>query len=147
MQAQPYLSFNGNCAEAFKFYAETFGGKIIFMQTYGDSPMGAEMPEEARNNVMHATLDLNGGYLMGADAGEHYATPQGFSLSLNFDNAAEAERIYNVLAENGSVQMPLQETFWAERFGMMTDRFGTPWMVNCEGAKAEANKAEQATAE
>ena len=85
--------------------------------------------------IMHATLAVGGQLLQGADAaGDHYKKPQGIAISISLRDVAEAERIFKMLAENGTVQMPIQETFWALRFGMTTDRFGIPWMINCEKA-------------
>jgi PhnB protein len=135
MQLNPYLLFNGTCEEAFKFYAKTLDGTIKTMMPFEGSPMEKHAPEEWRKKIMHATLDLDGQVLMGSDArGEHYHKPQGFSVSLSVDKPEEAERIFAALAEGGNVRMALQETFWAARFGMVTDRFGIPWMVNCEKA-------------
>lgn len=134
MQLNSYLSFNGDCADAFKFYAETFGGNIEGIMRYGDMPDAGEMPAEAKDHVMHARMSIGDAVLMGADVppGMDEAKPQGFCVSIHVEDPTEADRIFNTLAENGSVQMPIQETFWAQRFGMMTDKFGTPWMINCE---------------
>jgi PhnB protein len=132
MQAIPHLHFKGNCSEAFRFYAETFGGRIVFALTYGETPTADRVPPQARNQIAHARLDLGDQFLLGMDAtGEHYCAPQGFNVMAEADTSAEAERIFNTLAERGSVTMPFQETFWAKGFGMCTDRFGIPWMVNC----------------
>jgi PhnB protein len=135
MQLNPYLVFNGQCEAAFKFYERCLGGKIEMMMTHGDSPMAEQVPPEWRNKVMHARLVLSDKVLMGSDAPpDRYEEPKSFSVSVGVDKAAEAERIFNALAQNGTVQMPLQKTFWAERFGMLVDQFGIPWMVNCEPA-------------
>jgi PhnB protein len=132
MQSNPYLSFNGNCQTAFEFYEQCLGGKIVAKMTYGESPMAEQAPPEHRNRIMHITLNVGDIVIMGADAPpQMFEKPQGFSLNLNFDNIVEAERVFNELAENGTVKMPIQETFWANRFGMAIDRFGTPWMINC----------------
>ena len=129
----PYLSFNGQCEEAFKLYERCLGGKITFMQTYGDSPMGPQTPPELHKRVMHATLAVGDQVLQGSDSpSEQHQAPQGFSIAIALSDAAEAERIFSALAENGTVQMPIEETFWALRFGMVIDRFGTPWLINCE---------------
>lgn len=128
-----YLSFDGQCEEAFKLYERSLGGNITFIQTYGDSPMAEQTPPEWRKRIMHATLAVGDQILQGSDSppGQHQK-PQGFTVAIGLNDAAEAERIFKALAENGTAQMPLQETFWALRFGMVIDRFGTPWMINCE---------------
>lgn len=132
MNVNPYLNFDGNCAEAFRFYEKTFGGKIEMMMTLGQSPMAAEMPKELHNQVMHVCMSMDGAQIMGSDAcGQQYEKPRGLWVSLHPAEPAEAERLYNALADGGAVAMPLQQTFWARRFGMVTDRFGTPWMINC----------------
>jgi PhnB protein len=132
MHTAPHLHFKGNCSEAFRFYAETFGGQIVFAMTYGEAPGAEQTPPETRDRIIHARLDLGGQFLLGCDAlGEHYQSPQGFNVMAAVDAPADAERIFNTLAAGGSVTMPCQETFWAHRFGMCTDRFGIPWMVNC----------------
>ena len=133
MQLNPYLSFNGQCEAAFKFYEQSLGGKIVAMMTYAGSPMEQHTPAEWRNKVMHARLTVGDDVLMGSDAPPgRYEGAKGFSVTLNIDNPADAERIFNALAQDGTVQMPIQETFWARRFGMLVDQFGTPWMINCE---------------
>jgi PhnB protein len=133
MKLNTYLFFNGDCQAAFKFYEQCLGGKIDDMMTYGDSPMAEETPSEGRDKIMHCQLTVDGMVLMGSDdPSDFYEKPQGFSVSLVFNDTVEAERIFNALAENGTIKMPLQETFWAARFGMLVDRFGTPWMINCD---------------
>lgn len=133
MQLNPYLMFNGQCEAAFKFYERCLGGKIEMMLTFGESPTTEPIPPEWRSKVMHARLVVGDKVLMGSDAPpDRYEGPKGFSVSLSVDDPAEAERIFHALEENGTVRMPLQETFWAVRFGMLVDRFGIPWMVNCE---------------
>lgn len=132
MQVQPYLSFNGQCEAAFKFYEKCLGGKISFIMKYGESPMAAQTPPEHLNRVMHVSLEAGDVKLAGADAPPNqYTQPQGFCVALNIDAADEAERVFKALSENGKVQMTLQETFWAQRFAMFIDQYGTPWMVNC----------------
>lgn len=135
MQLHPYLYFNGQCEAAFKFYEQCLGGKIIAMMTYGDSPMPEQTSSESRDQIMHVHLAVDDMVLMGSDApSNHFEKPQGFSVSLQFDDTVEAERIFHALAEKGMVQMPIQGTFWAARFGMVVDQFGTPWMINCAQA-------------
>ena len=137
MQFNPYLHFNGNCEEAFKFYQQCLGAKLESMHRYGGSPMADKVPAGWENKVLHAVLAVGDRVLMGADlAPDGYQEPKGFSLSVDTKNTAEAERIFNALAQNGAVEMPLQQTFWAARFGMLTDQFHVPWMVNCEQAAA-----------
>jgi PhnB protein len=132
MKLNPHLEFSGQCEAAFKFYEKCLGGEIVMMMKYGDSPMAEEMPPELRDKIIHATFALGDHVLTGADAApEVYEKPRGFSLLLSLDVAAEADRIFMALAENGVVEMALEETFWALRFGMVVDQFGTPWMINC----------------
>ncbi|MDQ2711338.1 MAG: VOC family protein [Acidobacteriota bacterium] len=135
MELNTYLNFNGTCEAAFKFYQQVLGGKDLAMFTHGDSPMAGEVPPEWRDKIMHARLVVGGKALMGSDVPpQHFTKPQGFSVSLSVDDPAEAERLFHALAENGQVQMPLQQTFWAARFGMFVDQFDIPWMINCEQA-------------
>ena len=132
MKLNTHLNFNGNCAEAFKFYEQHLGAKTLFALTYGASPMAGEFPADYADKIMHATLEVGGTEVSGADSPPgHYQQPNGFCVSLSFEDTTEAERVFNALAENGNVTMPVQQTFWALRFGMLTDQFGIPWMVNC----------------
>jgi PhnB protein len=133
MQLNPYLLFNGNCAEAFKFYEETLGGKIEGLFTYSGSPAAEHAPPEWGDKVMHATLMIGDQKLMGSDAPPgHYEQPKGISVSISLNDREKGERIFNALAQGGTTTMPFSKTFWADGFGMCTDRFGIPWMVNCE---------------
>lgn len=135
MQINAYLTFNGNCAEAFKFYETCLGGKIEALMTHADVPQDAQMSPEWRNLIMHARLNVEGGILMGSDSpASHFRPAQGITVSLQIPSVAQAERVFAELSKGGTVTMPIQQTFWATRFGMVTDRFGTPWMVNCETA-------------
>ena len=135
MQLNPYLSFNGQCEAAFKFYEQVLGGKIVTMLTHGDSPIAEQVPSEWGNKILHATLTVGDKVLMGADAPpEHHEETKGFSVFLGIGNPADAERIFHALAENGTLRMPIRQTFWTVRFGMLVDQFGVPWMVNCEQA-------------
>lgn len=132
MQINPYLNFSGTCEAAFKFYAQVLGGKIEDMMRFEGSPMAEHVSPEQRKMILHATLDVGGDILMGSDAPpERYTKPSGFSVSLQFEDVAKAERVFQALADKGSISMPIQQTFWAKRFGMCTDQFGIPWMVNC----------------
>jgi PhnB protein len=133
MQLNPYLTFNGRCEAAFKFYEKVLGGKIEAMMTYGSSPMAEQTSPEWRNKIMHARLSIGDKILMASDAPpDRYEAMKGIMVTLGIDDPGEAERIFRALSENATVQMPIQETFWARRFGMLVDQFGTPWMVNCE---------------
>ena len=133
MELNPCLLFNGNCEAAFKFYERHLGGTIEAIHTYGGSPMEDQLPPEWRDKVMHIRMKVGTSVLMGSDApGGRYQAPQGFSISLNLKDAAEADRIYRALSVNGNIVMAIQQTFWAKRFAMFTDSFGIPWMINCE---------------
>lgn len=133
MKLNAYLNFNGTCGAAFRFYERCLGGKIEMMMTHGESPMAEQSKPEWRDRIMHARLVIGDAVLMGSDAPpEMFQTPQGFSISISAETPAEAERIFKALSEKANVRMPLQQTFWAARFGMLTDQFGIPWMVNCE---------------
>ncbi|PZO37193.1 MAG: VOC family protein [Pseudanabaena frigida] len=135
MQLNPYLTFNGQCEAAFKFYEQCLGGIIVMMMTHGESPMAEKTAEEWRNKILHAQLTIGDIVLMGSDSPpEYFEKPQGFSVNLQFEDVAESERVFQALAEGGTVRMPIQETFWANRFGMFVDRFGIPWMINCSEA-------------
>jgi PhnB protein len=116
-----------------RFYEKTLGGKLELM-THGQSPMADKAPPGSADKIMHARLDLGGRALMASDAmvGQPYEGMHGFSLSLSYTTAAEAKKIFDALAQGGKVEMPLQKTFWTEAFGMLVDRFGTPWMLNVE---------------
>lgn len=133
MQFVPYLSFNGTCEEAFKFYEQALGGELQSMFRYGGSPMQDRVPSEWHQKVMHTALKVADGVLMGADAPPPYFTqPGGFSVSISFKDPAEADSKFQALGSGAKIMMPIQQTFWARRFGMLVDRFGTPWMVSCE---------------
>jgi PhnB protein len=136
MQLNPYLMFNGECEAAFKFYEQCLGGKIDAMMKHQDSPMADKAaPAGWGDRVLHARLQVAGTALMGSDAPpDRYEKPKGTFIALHIDELQRAERIFNELSQNGTVVMPFQQTFWAFRFGMLIDRFGTPWMVNCEKA-------------
>ena len=132
MQLTTHLNFDGNCEAAFKFYAETLGGKITLMMTQGESPMGDKVPEPMKDKIMHATLEVPGGsVLMGADHPlGNKVQPAGFCVSVQVNDTAEAEQIFKGLSEGGKVQMEFQKTFWSPGFGMCIDKFEVPWMVN-----------------
>lgn len=126
-----YLFFDGQCADAMRFYQRTLGGTLQPLMTYAQSPQPSQCPPGAADRIMHACLMLDGRMLMASDAPPGMHKPMGgFSLALNYPTAAEADRIFQALADGGTVLMPPGRTFWAETFGMVTDRFGTPWMVS-----------------
>jgi PhnB protein len=144
MTLTSYLFFDGTCREAFEFYARALDAKIEAMSTYGDKPPEAEgsgdpaegcgaLTPESRDRIMHAYLARGDSALMGSDSmpGQPFEGIKGCSVAIGTSDAAEAERVFHALAEGGNVTMPLQATFWAERFGMLVDRFGVSWMVNC----------------
>ena len=132
MDLTPYLSFNGNCAEAFTLYARVLGGTIVFAQTFKDSPMAGDVPPEWGDKIMHSTLKAGPFTLMGADSPpSQYAVTKGMSLSIGVDTPEEGEQIFNALADGATVTLPFAKTFWSSGFGMVVDRFGIPWMVNC----------------
>lgn len=132
MHFSPHLSFNGQCETAFQYYERHLGGKILTRFTYEGTPAADQVPPEWQKKIIHATMTIGGQSVMGADAPpSRYETPRGFSITLGMQDAAEAERVFNALADKGAVVMPLQKTFWAERFGMVIDQFNIPWMINC----------------
>ena len=133
MQMSPYLSFKGQCEAAFKFYEWCLGGRLGQIFYYAGSPMAGQVPAEFQDRVMHGSMTIGDQVLMGADTVPgQYEEPKGFSLALHMKGAAKAERVFRELAEGGKIVVPLEKTFWAERFGMVVDRFGIPWAVNCE---------------
>ena len=141
-QLDTYLFFDGNCAEAMRFYERVLGGKLEAMMTYDQSPEGNQCGDGAGGDrIMHAALKLGDRLLMASDSppGQPHQPTGGFSLSLFLPTPAEAKRLFEQLAANGKVIMPLDKTFWAETFGMCVDRFGTPWMVS--GGLAQPNAA------
>jgi PhnB protein len=135
LNLQTSLAFNGQCEAAFRFYERCLNGTIAFMLTWGDSPSAADAPPGWDGKIFHATLKVGDAVVMGSDPPpDSYEQPKGFSLVLQMDDPDAAERIFQSLAENGRIEMPLQETFWASRFGAVIDRFGIPWAINCERA-------------
>jgi PhnB protein len=136
-QAIAYLGFNGNCAEAVRFYERVLGlgAKLERMLSGADTPMAEQIPEEHRHRIIHARLRFNdGSYLFAGDAPAQapYEGIRGFSIAMNYPTVTEADRVFKALADGGKVMMPLQPTMWARACGMVTDRFGTPWIINGE---------------
>lgn len=132
MKIHAYLMFDGQCEAAFNFYAECLGGTLEMMR-YAESPDASEIPAEFHQRIMHVCLTVGDQLLMASDTAAQcpYEGIKGCSISLQVDNVPEAERLYAALSAQGSVQMELQQTFWATRFAMLTDRFGVSWMINC----------------
>ncbi|MGD8710447.1 MAG: VOC family protein [Ectothiorhodospiraceae bacterium] len=136
MNLTTYLMFNGNCEEAFRFYAHCLGGEIVKLLRFGESPGGDDVSAEWHDKVMHACLRVGDNQLMASDCPPEYREKRGgYSVALAVDTHGEAERIFEALSAQGTVRMPIQETFWAERFGMVVDCFGTSWMVSFGGSK------------
>ena len=133
MEMNPYLTFEGNCAEAFEHYAKIFGGEIVFMETFrANKEMTSKMPENKLDMVMHAQLKLGNSTLMASDnPWDEPESIQGIQVQTSFDDFDEAKRVFESLAEGGKIKMPFEKTFWALGFGMLVDKFGVPWMVNC----------------
>ena len=134
-QAIAYLGFDGNCADAMRFYEKALGGKLEVLMSGAESPMADQMPKEFAHRILHARLALPGGGLLyagDAPANMPYEGIKGVSITVDYATVAEAERVFDALAAGGRVTMPMQEAFWAKRFGMLVDRFGTPWIVNGE---------------
>ena len=137
----PYLAFEGQAAEAMRYYEKALGGKIDMTLTYGESPMAEQIPAEHRERVMHSALSLpDGGQLFAVDKLPEMpgSGPSGFNgigLTLEYGDVATGEMAFNALSEGGSVLMPMAPSFWVERFGMLTDRYGVRWMVNAGPSK------------
>jgi len=134
-QPIPYLAFNGNCAEAVRFYERVLGGKLEILMSGADSPMAAQIPKEFADRILHARLALpDGGVLFAGDAPANapYDGIKGVSITLNYDTTAQAQKVFDALSAGGTVTMPMQAAFWAKTWGMLVDRFGTPWIVNGE---------------
>jgi PhnB protein len=134
MRASVNLTFDGGCAEAFALYARLLGATITFALRYADSPMAAEVPASWGDKIAHATLTLaDGSRIYGSDAAPgRYEAPRGFAMTADPATADEARAVFEALADGGRVDMPIQQTFWAAAFGLLVDRFGIPWAINCE---------------
>lgn len=135
MEVNAYLNFNGQCEEAFKFYEKVLGGKVDGMMKFEGTPAAEYAPAEWKDKVLHAQMKIGNSVLMGADAPPgQYAEAKGTTIAVHPKTVEEAEKVFAALAEGGTVLMPLEKTFWADKFGMLTDRFGTPWLINCSTA-------------
>jgi len=132
MKLNPYLFYDGNCEAAFKHYEAVLGAKIEVLLRNEEAPPDMPSPPERKKKIMHGRISIDGEVLMASDAPpDHFHKPQGFSVSLTFTDPEEAERKFTALCEGGSVNMPFGKTFFSRGFGMGTDQFGIPWMVNC----------------
>jgi PhnB protein len=139
MQMSTYLYFKGDCEDAFKFYEKVLGGTIVAMMKHEGTPAADHVPAEWREKILHARMTVGDQMLMASDAPPgRFERQAGFSVNIGTNDPAEAERLYRALAEDGTQIMPIAETFWAARFGMLVDRFGIPWMINCEKAAQQA---------
>lgn len=136
MNIVPYLEFDGACEQAFKFYQQSLGGEMVAMITHDAAPPEMPVADGWRKKIMHAYLKIGPMGLMGSDVPpEQYQRPRNMSVMLGVPEPAEAERLFHLLATDGTVKMPIQETFWSPRFGMLVDQFGIAWIVNCEQRK------------
>ncbi len=135
---QPYIAFKGNCEEAIDFYKDRLGAEVIFMQRYGESPMAGKGPDD---KIMHTSIKIGDSVVMACDNVFEDQNPttvgSNISLAIGSNDPAAAETMFDKLAEGGSVTMPMQQTFWAERFGMLTDKFGINWMFNCDKPESD----------
>jgi PhnB protein len=130
MKLRTYLNYGGNCRQAFEFYQEHLGGKITMLTTHGEQPDPSKVPANWKQAVLHARLELGDGVLMGADIPpDRFQPMRSAYLTLIVDSVQEAERIYELLTYRGEIFMKMEETFFAKRFAMLRDRFGTPWML------------------
>jgi PhnB protein len=130
----PYIAYQGNCRDAIEFYKAALGAEVQFMQTYGDSPMSSMGPAE---QIMHCSIQLGDSTVLMCDDPRLEASSENsrISLAIGVQDAARAKEYFDGLASGGSIIMPLQKTYWAEAFGMLTDKFGIKWMVNCEAPR------------
>jgi len=132
-QIDSYLFFDGNCAEAIKFYERTLGAKLEMMMKGSEAPGAEKMPPGSANKILHARLALGDGRaLMASDWMDTRPYPgmSGFAVSIGYTKVADAKRVFDALAQGGKVNMPMDKTFWSQAFGMLVDRYGTPWMVS-----------------
>jgi PhnB protein len=137
MKLYPYLNYGGNCRQAFEFYVEHLGGKITMLTTHGEQPNADQVPANWKNAVLHARLEIGDTILLGADIPpERFQPMRSAYLTLIVDSDEEAERIYTLLSEGGQIFMRMEETFFANRFAMLRDRFGTSWMLLHEHAQS-----------
>lgn len=138
-----YLNFNGNCEEAFNFYRSVFGGEFNYLGRFGEMPPSDDykVPDSDKDLVMHVSLPIGTSVLMGSDVGgawaPSYKQGNNFSVSVTADSKDDADRIFNALAEGGTITMPMNQTFWGDYFGMLTDKFGINWMMSFNDGSAK----------
>ena len=133
MTINTYVHFNGNCEEALNFYAKALGMKIAFMLRYSEAPAGHDCGKELGAKIMHGRIVSGNNVIMASDCPpDRYEKPAGFGISVNVETPAEADTYFSALSDKATIVMPIGETFWAQRFGMLVDKFGVSWMVNCE---------------
>jgi PhnB protein len=141
---KPYIAFKGNCEEAINFYKDKLGAEVLFSQTYGESPMSDQVTEENKNKIMHTSIKIGDSVIMACDnvfAENPTTVGNNISLAIGGNDVASAEGMFEKLSDGGTVTMPMQETFWAERFGMLTDKFGINWMFNIDKPESDHAKA------
>ena len=132
MQVSVHLNFSGDCQQAMESYCELMDGEIISKTTFGDTPAGAEVPDDWQDKIVHATMSIGGVVVATADIPEErFQASQGFNMFIEVESPEEADRVFDALSKSGEIQMPIQETFWSRRFGVVVDRFGIPWEMNC----------------
>ncbi|MDD3038737.1 VOC family protein [Bacteroides sp.] len=143
MKINPYLNFDGNCEEAFNFYKSVFGGEFLYMGRFGEMPPQENMPtlsEEFKKRIMHVSLQVGETVLMGSDTGGDcgpaFIVGNNINLSISIDNKAEADKLFAALSNGGKIFMPMDEMFWGEYFGMLTDKFGVSWMINARESES-----------
>jgi PhnB protein len=132
---KPYIAFPGTCAEAVEFYKDKLGAEVLFSQTYGESPMADHAGPDQQDKIMHTSFKIGDSVIMACDnvfKDNPTTVGNNISLALGSNDPAAADTLFTELSEGGTITMPMQETFWAERFGMLTDKFGINWMFNCD---------------
>ena len=141
---KPYISFKGNCKEAVEFYVDKLGAEVLFTQTYGDSPMAEHAPDNP-DAIMHTSFKIGDSVIMACDnvfeGMNETVVGNNISLAVGTSDIAHADQAFERLSDGATIIMPMQETFWAERFGMLTDKFGINWMFNCDKPESDHAKA------
>src|SRR5438105_2672132 len=142
LEVKPYISFKGNCEEAINFYKDKLGAEVLYLGRYGDSPMAGKGPDD---KIMHCSIKIGDSVIMACDnvfEDKHPTTiGNNITLAIGTNDIAQAEKTFDDLSDGATIVMPIQETFWAERFGMLTDKFGINWMVNADKPHEESEKA------